>query len=82
MGFQTGHSIQAIFIEFRNRIWTGIGRATALKFVEEGCAVIATDMNAEKLNEFSGVEGITTRRLDVTKEDEIKRLAQEFKVSQ
>ena len=59
----------------------GIGRATALKFVEEGCAVIATDLNAEKLNEFTGVEGITTRRLDVTNDDDIKRLAQEFKVA-
>jgi len=57
----------------------GIGRATARKFVEEGCTVIATDLNAEKLNEFSGVAGVTTRRLDVTNDEEIKSLAQEFK---
>ena len=48
--------------------------------MEEGCTVIATDLNAEKLNEFSGVAGVTTRRLDVTKDEEIKSLAQEFKV--
>ena len=65
---------------FLLQICTGIGRATALKFVEEGCSVIATDMNAEKLNEFTGVEGITTRRLDVTNDEDIRRLAQEFKV--
>merc|ERR1712241_803950 len=57
----------------------GIGRATALKFVEEGCTVIATDLNAVKLNEFSGVAGVTTRRLDVTNDEEIKSLAHEFK---
>ena len=31
----------------------GIGRATALMFAKEGAAVIATDINEEKLSELS-----------------------------
>ena len=30
----------------------GIGRATAIKFVNEGATVIATDINEEKLQEL------------------------------
>lgn len=43
----------------------GIGRASALAFARAGGRVIATDINAEKLVELDGVEGIETRVLDV-----------------
>jgi 2-keto-3-deoxy-L-fuconate dehydrogenase len=41
----------------------GIGRATALRFAEEGARVVATDINAALLAALGGVE---TLRLDVT----------------
>ena len=44
----------------------GIGRASALAFAGEGARVTATDIDEEKLAELSGVDGIETRRLDVT----------------
>ena len=41
----------------------GIGRATALRFAEEGARVVATDINEALL---SALDGLDTRRLDVT----------------
>jgi 2-keto-3-deoxy-L-fuconate dehydrogenase len=43
----------------------GIGRASAEAFARAGARVIATDVNAAKLSELDGAEGITTRVLDV-----------------
>ncbi|PWC35778.1 SDR family oxidoreductase [Azospirillum sp. TSO35-2] len=43
----------------------GMGRAAALAFAAEGARVVATDINDGLLAEIAGVEGITTRRLDV-----------------
>jgi 2-keto-3-deoxy-L-fuconate dehydrogenase len=43
----------------------GIGRATALAFAAAGAAVIATDVNRERLQELSGTPGITLETLDV-----------------
>ncbi|MBM3492190.1 MAG: SDR family oxidoreductase [Alphaproteobacteria bacterium] len=43
----------------------GIGRATALAFAAEGAMVVASDLNAGKLQELAGKPGIVTDRLDV-----------------
>ena len=53
----------------------GIGRATAIEFANEGAHVLATDINEEKLSELGAIPGIATRRLDVTKTDDIEKLA-------
>ena len=53
----------------------GIGRATVEAFAREGANVIATDVNLEKLEELNGVEGITTRGLDVMNPDAIAEAA-------
>ena len=55
----------------------GIGRATALAYAREGAAVIATDINADKLGEIASTPGIKTRTLDVTDPPAISALAQE-----
>ena len=57
----------------------GIGRATAIAFAREGGAVIATDINQDKLAEIASIPGITTRRLDVTDESAIRALAREIR---
>lgn len=56
----------------------GIGRATALRFAEEGARVIATDINLAKLTETPLPAGITARRLDVTDAADIKTAAAEI----
>lgn len=43
----------------------GIGRATALAFAAEGAEVVATDINAQRLEELGKTPGIRTRPLDV-----------------
>ncbi|NYT45381.1 SDR family oxidoreductase [Alcaligenaceae bacterium] len=52
----------------------GIGRATAERFLAEGATVIATDLNESAL---AGLTGATTRRLDVTRQNDVNALAQE-----
>lgn len=52
----------------------GIGRATALAFAAAGARVIATDLDAAKLQ---GLGGIATRPLDVMKPDAITEAARE-----
>ncbi|MFY0988850.1 SDR family oxidoreductase [Halomonas sp. C05BenzN] len=54
----------------------GIGRATALRFAAEGARVIATDIDAEKLQELDATPGIETRRLDVLDPAAITALAE------
>ena len=56
----------------------GIGRASVIAFAEEGAEVIATDVNAEKLEELRNIKGITIRKLDVTKRPDIEALAKEI----
>ena len=53
----------------------GIGRASAELFVREGATVIATDVNEAAL---AGLEGCTTRRLDVTDPAAIASFAAEI----
>lgn len=43
----------------------GIGRAAAEACAREGATVWALDINAERLADLAGVQGVTTRRLDV-----------------
>lgn len=56
----------------------GIGAATARAFAAEGARVVATDVNEPKLAGLAGVPGIATRRLDVTRRDEVDALAREL----
>lgn len=50
----------------------GIGRASAEAFARAGAKVIATDVNTEKLAELDGLANITTRRLDVLSDQDVK----------
>ncbi len=51
----------------------GIGRATALMFAKEGAAVIATDINEEKLSELTKENNkIQTQKLDATNRIEVE----------
>lgn len=53
----------------------GIGEATARAFAAAGAQVLATDLNGERLAALAEVEGITTRRLDVTDGAAVSALA-------
>ena len=55
----------------------GMGRGAALAFAREGAKVWATDLNAEKLREIEGKDGIRTRVLDVTDQAAIAKVATE-----
>ena len=56
----------------------GIGRACALAFAAEGANVLATDINAAKLDELDGTPNIVTTRLDVLDNDMVASLAREI----
>tara|TARA_B100000575_G_scaffold292533_1_gene301191 strand:+ start:950 stop:1687 length:738 start_codon:yes stop_codon:yes gene_type:complete len=52
----------------------GIGRSTSLMFAKEGAAVIATDINEEKLSELSKENNkIKTHKLDATNKSEVEK---------
>ena len=55
----------------------GIGAATARAFAAEGAQVIATDINEDLLKALAGVEGVTTRRFDVTDAAQVATVAAE-----
>ncbi|MGI6856332.1 SDR family oxidoreductase [Mesorhizobium sp. 1B3] len=50
----------------------GIGRASALAFAKAGAKVIATDINLVLLRELEGESGMTTTKLDVLNDSEVK----------
>jgi 2-keto-3-deoxy-L-fuconate dehydrogenase len=50
----------------------GIGRASALAFAAAGAKVHATDINEKALAELAATPGITTRRLDVLDDANVK----------
>ena len=50
----------------------GIGLASAHAFAAAGATVIATDINADKLKELEGRQGITPRMVNVLDPDELK----------
>ena len=53
----------------------GIGRSTALAFANEGAEVVATDINAEKLEELKVLNNnISTSLLDSSKKDDVENL--------
>ncbi|ANK79959.1 MAG: NAD(P)-dependent oxidoreductase [Rhizobiales bacterium NRL2] len=54
----------------------GIGRATALRFAEEGARVVATDINEAKVREIAGAR-IETRGLDVLDTGAVAAMATE-----
>ncbi|TWD45946.1 2-keto-3-deoxy-L-fuconate dehydrogenase [Agrobacterium vitis] len=55
----------------------GIGRASALAFARAGAHVVATDINEAGLADLSADGKITTRRLNVLSDDEIKAVVSE-----
>ncbi|MGV1760265.1 SDR family oxidoreductase [Rhizobium sp. A22-96] len=56
----------------------GMGRATVLAFLREGARVWATDIDAAKLDTLRDHAGVTVRRLDVLKAEEIRDFAAEI----
>ena len=52
-----------------------IGKAIALGFAAEGASVMATDLDSKELSVLNGVDGITTRVLDVTNATAVNQLA-------
>jgi 2-keto-3-deoxy-L-fuconate dehydrogenase len=56
----------------------GIGRATALAFAREGARVIATDINADALEDLAKAAAIETRVLDVRSPAAMAAVAAEF----
>lgn len=56
----------------------GIGRAVAEQAAAEGAIVWATDINEAVLAELDGIEGITTRKLNVLSNDDVKALVAEI----
>lgn len=55
----------------------GIGRASALAFARSGAHVVATDINEAALADLANERNITTRRLNVLNDDEVKAVVSE-----
>ena len=62
-------------IAFCTAAGAGIGQATALRFLEEGAHVIATDINEASL---ASLKGADCRRLDVLSTDAVDAMAKEI----
>ena len=56
----------------------GIGEATARAFAAEGAEVVATDINEDLLQRLQGLPNLSTRRLDVTRTEEVATAAEEI----
>jgi 2-keto-3-deoxy-L-fuconate dehydrogenase len=56
----------------------GIGEATARAFAAEGAEVVATDVNEDGLRRLEAVPGLSTRRLDVMRTEEVRSAAEEI----
>ena len=56
----------------------GIGKATAIAFANEGANVIATDINAEKINDLES-KSISTQILDATNKDDVENFSKSVK---
>ena len=56
----------------------GIGAASVKAFASAGAKVIATDINAGKLAELEGMDGVTTRLLDVLSDEAVANAASEI----
>ncbi|WP_438753984.1 SDR family oxidoreductase [Pararhizobium sp. O133] len=57
----------------------GMGRAAVLAFSREGATVIATDIDASKLQSLEGLPGVTTQALDVLNPKAINEFAGNIK---
>ncbi|MFB2549942.1 SDR family oxidoreductase [Ensifer soli] len=55
----------------------GIGRASALAFARAGASVVATDINADALKSLDGEVAVTTRVLDVLKDEAVTSVVAE-----
>ena len=58
----------------------GIGKACVEAFQEEGARVIASDINASKLDDLAMLPGVETRLLDVMDANEIQKASEEIGV--
>lgn len=58
----------------------GIGKSTAIAMANEGATVIATDVNEELLAELEalGIENLTTHKLDVRSDDDVRAASGKF----
>lgn len=58
----------------------GIGKSTAIAMANEGASVIATDLNEELLAQLNdlGIENLTTHKLDVRSDEDVRAVAGTF----
>lgn len=51
----------------------GIGQATVTRLLEEGCKVVALDLNAAALEQFAGDPNVVTSAMDITNDVDCER---------
>lgn len=56
----------------------GMGKAVAMAMAREGATVYATDVDPKLLDGYAGVQGVTTRRLDVLDDAAVGKLVGEL----
>ena len=57
----------------------GIGKATALRFANEGATVLATDINEDRLKDLKKEnDNIQIMKLDATNKNEVEALPSDF----